>query len=133
MEEFEKKQEALKRMRILRLHENAIAEFSQEGKLNLSEGGGILFWLNDEQEKAVRRIEQKYNILVYHVIRNFTSFGELLTMLYVSNDSEEWESDREDLKDGYTCAYVENLSDKYCSEFGGICFKPRFGGLVRTA
>ena len=39
----------------------------------------------------------------------------------------------DDIKEGYACAYVKNLSDDFCSEFGSICFKKQFGGLVRTA
>jgi hypothetical protein len=37
------------------------------------------------------------------------------------------------LKDGYACAYVMNLDDEWCSEFGSIGIKPQFGGVVRTA
>ena len=99
----------------------------------MSENGGFLYWLNDEQKEIVSEFEQEYYALVYHVIHNFTEFGELLTFFYVSDDDEEWEYDRADLKEGYACAYVKNLTDDICSEFGSVCFRPQFGGLVRTA
>ena len=129
----QKKQEALERMKMLKLYPNVIKEFEEENVVNLSENGGFLYWLNDEQKKIVKEFEKKEDVLVYHVIHDFTNFGELLTFLYVSDYEEEWEEDREDLKVGYAYAYVKNLADDYCSEFGSICFRPQFGGLVRTA
>lgn len=40
------KAEAIRRMKLLKLHQNAIKEFEAEDKLNLSRGG-FLYWLND--------------------------------------------------------------------------------------
>ena len=129
----EKKKEAIKRMKMINLFPKVIEEFEEENVVNLSEGKGILFWLDDEQKKVVAAIERKYNILVYHAIHNKTEFGELLTLFYVSDNKGEWSMDRFDLQDGYACAYVKNLSVDWCSEFGTICFKQMTGGLVRTA
>lgn len=129
----EKKQEAVTRMKSLKLCPKIIQEFEEETLLNMSENGGILYWLSDEQKQYVKEFEETYNTLVYHVIRSFTEFGELLTFLYVSDDQEEWEYDREDLKDGYACAYVKNLDEDLFSEFGSVGIKMQFGGLVRTA
>lgn len=129
----EKKKEAIKRMKIINLFPKVIEEFEKENVVNLSEGKGILFWLNDEQKRIVAEIEREYNILVYHAIHNNMEFGELLTFFYVSDDKSEWGMDRFDLQDGYSCAYIKNLSVDWCSEFGTICFKPMNGGLVRTA
>ena len=127
-----KKQEALERMKMLNLFENAIRDFQQDNKVNMSECG-FLYWLDDEQTKLVLEFETEHNALVYHVIHNYTEFGELLTFFYVSDHEEEWEYDRADLKDGYACAYVKNLDEDAFSEFGSVAFKEQFGGLVRTA
>ena len=129
----QKKIEALERMRTLKLYPNIIKEFEKENIVNMSENGGFLYWLTDEQKEIVSDFEAEYDALVYHVIHNFTELGEMLTIFYVSDDEEEWEYDREDLKDGYACAYVKNLTDDMFSEFGGVCIEPRIGGLVRTA
>ena len=129
----QKKIEALERMRTLKLYPNIIKEFEKENIVNMSENGGFLYWLTDEQKEIVLDFEAERDALVYHVIHDFTGFGELLTFFYVSDDDEEWEYDREDLKAGYACAYVKNLTDDMCSEFGSVCFKQQFGGLVRTA
>ena len=129
----QKKIEALERMKTLKLYPNIIKEFEKKNIVNMSENGGFLYWLNDEQKEIVSDFEAEHDALVYHVIHDFTGFGELLTFFYVSDDDEEWEYDRTDLKDGYACAYVKNLSDDMCSEFGSVCFRQQFGGLVRTA
>ncbi|MEG1726033.1 MAG: hypothetical protein RR313_11630 [Anaerovoracaceae bacterium] len=125
--------EAIERMKMLKLHENAINEFQNEGKLNLSEGTGALYWLDEKQQAYVTAFEEKYKSLVYHIIHNNTEFGELLAFLYVSNDEIEWGYDRDDIKEGYACAYVENLDEPTFSEFGSIGIKPLFGGVIRTA
>ena len=128
------KKEAIKRMKMLKLHSNVIADF-KEDVLNYSEYGmGILFWVEDEEWKSyIRDFETRYNAKVYHVIHSHTELGELLSMLYVSDDEEEWEWDRKDLQVGISCAYVENLNDPYCSEIGSIGIQPIFGGIRRTA
>ena len=127
-----KKQEALDRMKMLNLYPNIIKEFQQDNTVNMSELG-FLYWLTDEQKEYVSEFETEHDALVYHVIHNYTEFGELLTFFYVSDQEEEWGYDRADLKDGYACAYVKNLDEDAFSEFGSVAFKEQFGGLVRTA
>jgi hypothetical protein len=129
----EQKIEAIERMKLLKLHENPIRDFEKEDVINQSEHGGILYWLDDKQIELVKEFETKHNAVVYHVIHNYTDIGEMISLLYVSDKKQEWGYDRDDLKDGYACAYVINLDDEWCSEFGSIGIKPQFGGLVRTA
>lgn len=133
MNRQEQKIEAIARMKMLKLHTNAINEFDKEDILNLSENDGILFWLDEKQMKLVKSFELKHNAVVYHVIHNYTEFGELLSFLYVSKNKDEWGYDRDDIKHGYVVAYVLNLDDDCCSEFGSIGIKSQFGGLVRIA
>ena len=125
--------EALKRMKLLKLHENVIDDFKEIALLNQSELGGILYWVEGEMEKKIREWEEKTGNLVYHVIHDYTEFGELLSLLYVSTYEDEWETDREDIQDGYALAYVMNLTDDWCSEYGSIGIRPQWGGVVRTA
>ena len=125
--------EALKRMELLKLHENVIDDFKEIALLNQSELGGILYWVEGEMEKKIREWEEKTGNLVYHVIHDYTEFGELLSLLYVSTYEEEWEMERDDLVDGYPLAYVMNLTDDWCSEYGSIGIRPQWGGVVRTA
>lgn len=128
------KQEALVRMKLLKLHPNAIKEFKEEDKLNYSDGIlGILYWATDEIGEVVQKFENQTGYLVYHVIDNNTEIGRMLTLLYVSTEMEEWVADKRDIRDGCPLAYVENLTHPDCSEFGSVGVKSLNGGLVRTA
>lgn len=128
----EMKDEALKRMKMLKMLSQPIKEFKNENKLNLSERCGILYWLDDEQEKMVRDWEEKTGNLVYHVVHNYTNFGEMYTFLYVSKYKDEWEMDNADLKDGIPICYVMNKDMPDCSEYGAASIKPAIGGVMRV-
>ena len=126
------KEEGLERMKKLNILATAIEEFKKEDKLYKTEGQkGVLYDLDDEEKKAVEKVEKEWNGVVYHVIKSFTEFGTLLNMLYVSQYDEEWEMDRENLKEMIVFAYVKNLDSDQCSEFGSIGVKPMIGGVVR--
>lgn len=127
----QQKVEAIDRMRRLGVIGDAIKQFQHDDMVMVSEQG-ILYWLDEDQQKMVKEFEDEYGALVFMVIHNHTEFGELLSMLYISRDKDVWEYDREDLKQGYAYAYVKNLDDETCSECGMIGVANRFGGLVRT-
>lgn len=129
----EMKVEAIERMKMLNMHKNPINEFKRNGKLNLSEQFGALYWLNDKEKEMVRKFEEDNGHLVYHVIKTHTNFGTLYSLMYVSKHDEEWEMDHQDLKDGYCFAYVVNADEPIFSEFGSIGIRPSIGGVVRVA
>lgn len=124
------KKEALARMKILGLHENALKDLEQEDVVNAS-FFGALYFLHDGQKARVRQFEEESGGLVYHVIQNYTDLGEMLSFLYVSKHEDEWVRDREELKDGIPLVYVANLTDEMCSEYGSIGVKPYMGGVLR--
>ena len=126
------KQEAIERMKMLKIYSQAIKEFEKENVINVSEHGGILFWLDDEQQEMIKRFEEKYNAVVYHVIHNYTEFGELYSLLYVSQHENEWEYDKDDIKHNIALCYVVNKDEGNFSEFGSIGIKPQYGGVIRT-
>lgn len=136
------KQEAIKRLEILEkeylVHKNVLKEFKQNETIYYSEnlGGafsGILYWLRNKKDfvEKVKEIEEKRNIFVYHCILNHTEYGDLLSMMYISEDESFWEYEREELKEGYAGAYVWNISFEPYSEFGNIGINGVNGGLVR--
>lgn len=136
----EMKNEALARMRILKINEIAVNDLEKNDMANVSFlGCGILYWPTDKQIELIKKFEDQYNCLVYHGISSTTEIGELLTLLYISQYESDWPTDREDLKNydpryGYSImAYVYNLPNDIFSEFGSVCVKPKNGGLVRTA
>ena len=134
MEELKikQKQEALSRMRMLDIYYPAIKEFEKENVINVSEHGGILFWLDNEQQEMVKQFEGKYNAVVYHVIHNYTEFGEIYSLLYVSQHENEWDYDKDDIKHNIALCYVVNKNEENFSEFGSIGIRPQFGGVIRT-
>lgn len=68
---------------------------------------------------------------MYHLIHTESEFGELLSILFVSDDEEEWGMDREELDENIARVYVENLSIPCFSEFGSIKIKMVNGCLHR--
>lgn len=77
---------------------------------------------------------KKWNdALVYYTILSHTSIGPMLSILYVSNEKDEWEDDRKILKEHTPLAYVCNFDDPDCSEFGYIQIAQAFGGVYRVA
>lgn len=82
--------------------------------------------------KIIEKFEEKHNAKVFHLIHCFSEFGELLNLLYVSNYDEEWEQDKQELKENYSFSYVVNLEDECFSEFGSIGYDVKCGGLIRT-
>ena len=136
------KQEAVERLKILQdeylLHKNVLKEFEEDETIYYSENLGgpysaILYWLKnkDTYVKAVKEIEEKKQIYVYHCMVNHTEIGDLISMLYVSQYKEDWKLDKEDLKTGLVYAYVKNFSGDCNSEFGGIQITGINGGLAR--
>lgn len=125
------KQEALKRMKMLKLHPNAISEFEKEEKINYSERS-FLYWLNKEMKEMIKDWEKETGNIVYHVIYNHLGFGRCLSLLYVSKNEEEWEMDREDLINDCPFVYVINIDCPDFSEYGGIGIRKVNGGILRT-
>ena len=121
------------------MHENVRREFVSDGIIYKSERGcifgltvGVLYWLDEYEKLLVEMIEKKYNVKVYYVIHSLTSIGEMYSFLYVSCFEDEWEYDRDGLKNGYPLAIVYN-KDFGESEIGSIGIEGAFGGLIRTA
>ena len=131
MNKKERFDEAIKRMKLLKLDKQCIEAFTK-GKVWESEGFGALYEVNDEEQKIIDKFEASHEgCLVYHMIHNKFEFGECYSILYVSKNKDEWQQDKEDIEDGYVFAYVENIDDPWCPEFGSIALRPQFGGLVR--
>ena len=138
------RQEAINRLRILQreygLMETVIKEFEQDGIIYYSECinknvQGILYWISNEEEyeTAIKEFEEKHNMTVYHAILTPTVYGRALTLLYVSEEQDEWKRDRDELTEGLPCAYVMMLDDEQSSEFGCIQIEDANGGITRLA
>ena len=141
---MDKKKEAINRMKKLGLMKDVIKAFEKGGENSLYYSErinklmpAVLYWVDnkDDYVKRIKEFENKYKALVYHAILTHTEYGDLLDLLYVSNDEEEWEQDNEDITDGYVFIYSMNIVSPEWndnSEFGTIAVKPRMGGLERV-
>lgn len=129
----EMKEEAIKRMKILQLHQNVLDDFMNESKLNKSDSPlGSLYWLDEEEIKIVKDFEKRHNVLVYHVIHTFSNLGETYELLFVTTEKEEWENEKRDLKNGFAFAQVIVIDYDPNSEMGYIGVESKNGGIVRV-
>ena len=129
----EMKKEAIKRMKILQLHQNVLDDFMNENKLNKSDSPlGSLYWLDEEEIKIVKDFEKRHNVLVYHVIHTFSNLGETYELLFVTTEKEEWENEKRDLKNGYAFAQVIVIDYDPNSEMGYIGVESKNGGIARV-
>lgn len=139
MEKEQMKQEAIKRMKQLKLMADVVNDFEKNGRVYYSERqnkffNAVLYWLDNQKEweEKVKKFEEEHNCLVYHCQLTHLEFGDVLSLLFVSSNEKEWPLDMEDLKNNYAFAYCLDLSGPF-SEFGTIGLKPSMGGVVRTA
>lgn len=129
----EMKKEAINRMRILQLHQNVLYDFMNENKLNKSDSPlGTLYWLDEKEIKIVKDFEKRHSVLVYHVIHTFSNLGETYELLFVTNEKEEWENEKRDLKNGFAFAQVIVIDYEPNSEMGYIGVEAKNGGIIRA-
>ena len=72
---------------------------------------------------------------MYAVTHEKTNIGEMYDFLIVSAHPEEWEDTISQTATGtfYAYAYVWNVDDNYCSEFGDIVISCFGFGIKRIA
>ena len=127
-----KLQEAIQRMEYLDLHPDAIASFKEEGRIPLSLGSDEeLYGIRRNNVDRIADFEIEHNALVYYVIFTPTTIGDMESYLFVSDYQEEWESDWDDIHEGYALSWVNNLTYPECSEFGTISFERTDAGTLR--
>lgn len=127
----EKKEEAVLRMKMMKIFYPIIRDM-RGGKIQFYAGplgGG--YYLTPEMQEAVKKFEKGGKRLVWGIINNKMADGDTLwSMLYVSDNKEEWEQDRRDLAEGYPIAYVYNANCPGFSELGTIGVKRNIGGTL---
>lgn len=135
------KQEAIKRLKILEkeylVHKNVLKEFKQDETIYYSERinkifNGVLYWIRnrDELVNAIKRVEKQRNLFIYHCLLEHSEFGDTLTMLYISDEEQNWQYERKELLDGFISVCVYDLQfDEF--EFGGTQINGVNGGIGR--
>ena len=129
-----KKAEAVERMKALGIFPQTIKQFEQDGYISISEPPmGAFYWAEGEDLQRIRDFEASYNVLVYLVIRSYTTIGKMDSYLYVSDHRDEWDDDRARLSEGETFCYVYNHDMPDCSGLGSIGIERTCAaGLCRT-
>jgi len=117
-------EEAVRRMHELNIMPAIIQKFIKSNTIYCSEGGGIIYDLDDEGEKAVKDTK-KYGT-PYHVIKN----GSMYTVLFVSESTEDWPCEVWDRKSEIAYANVWN-SEFQMAEIGSVMIRPASGGVAR--
>lgn len=130
----EKKIEAVKRMKRWGIFNQTIRQFEKENLVSISEPPfGAFFWVEGDELEAVKKFEERYNALVYCIVRSYTEIGKMDSYLYVSDYKEEWEMDNTDQNESSQIAYVVNHDMPDCSEFGRVGLERTIaGGLKRV-
>lgn len=124
-------EEAIRRMKMLQLPENIIAEFEKNGKLMLSD-----CYSSEVPEDILQQIkawEEKFGNLVYHVIHTKWKF-ETYECLSVSAYKSDWEYERnliEDPTNQWPMAFCINKTIPEFTESGSIKVKNNTGILER--
>lgn len=87
---------------------------------------------NNRFYKKVKKFEEEYNATVYYCFLDRVYYGfkgmTLFTLLFVSNNEEEWETER--VEENYIFSYVYNLTYKECSEFGDVFICGNYNGIL---
>ena len=130
----EKKEEAIKRMKLLGIFNETIRQFKEDGYVSISEPPyGAFYWVEDDDLEKLKAWEIEHNALVYCVVRSYFDCFKMDSYLFVGDNEEEWADDIDLLKSGETFAYVCNQDAPDLSEFGYIGIaKTAAAGLRRT-
>lgn len=130
------KAKALEIMRRLDIYKPYINGFKNSGRVCFFENYGG-FWVDQEPLilSKIKELEEKYKCLVYAVTHEKTNIGEMYDFLIVSAHHEEWDDTifQTATRTFYAYAYVWNVDDDYCSEFGDIVISCLGGGIKRIA
>ena len=131
----QRKEKAIELMQQLDIYKPYIDGFKKHDHVCFYEGfGGFWAYQMPELEKKIKEIERAWNVTVYAVTHEITSFGECFDFLIVTDYVEEWNELVYGENNKHNAfAYVWNKSDDLCSEFGTITVRSFGGGIKRIA
>ena len=128
----EKKIKAVELMKKLDIYRPYIKGLQKEDNVCFFENyGGYWAWQEPDLMKKVKELEEEHNCLVYAITHEYTSIGEMYSILIITDYEEEWDTLLEKYGNQYYAfAYVLNKDDDDCSEFGTVALSS-FGGGIR--
>ena len=120
--------EARKRMEMLNMYPPIIDDFVNRGQLWTS--ASDLRNPTPEELEHVRAFEKEFGNRIYHLIRGQFMDCEVLNMLSISPYMEDWEYERNLIREGCVMSRSDNLSIPDWSE-SGIIFVRNESGVLR--
>ena len=125
------KAEAVKRLELMGIREDVRKKFEENDTVMFCNNEEFQP-VSDEMSAEIRQFEQQHDATVFLAVRMFTLIADLDALLFVGKYEEEWESQQNDLKDGYAMSYSINRDYPDCSEMGSIAFRiTEDGAIVR--
>lgn len=125
------KAEAVKRLELMGVREDVRRKFEEDGTVMFCNNEQYRP-VDEEMAEEIRKFEREHDATVFLAVRMFTPIADLDALLFVGKYEEEWESQQNDLKDGYALSYTINRDYPDCSEMGDIVFRvTRNGAIVR--
>lgn len=111
----ELKDEAIKRMELLKLKSVAIQAFKDINTVYVSNLSGNLTITNIKQKELIEELEEDKNILIYHLIHQTTQNRDVLYCLFVDSNKENWKADKEDLVKQFAvticCTKIKSINE----------------------
>lgn len=101
------KAEAVKRLELMGIRENVRRKFEEDGTVMLCNNEQYRP-VDEEMAEEIRKFEREHDATVFLAVRMFTPIADLDALLFVGKYEEEWESQQNDLKDGYALSYTIN-------------------------
>lgn len=134
----EKKQKAINLLEIMQINKTLLAEYQNFdivpsfASLNFQNA-----WCDfgEEIKQKIKELEEKYNLLVYAVTKDITSYGELYNFLIIPDYAEDWQYLLTEFGAGRfrVFAYVWNKTHDQYSEFGSIIVRAVNGTIERIS
>lgn len=113
------KQEAIKRMKMLKINDDVVTIYNSSNKL-LCSNYGFITEVPFNILQQIKDWEKRYGNLAYHVIYSKLFGYEIYNALSVSNYKEDWIYERGIINDGWAMAYTVNVTKPDYSESGSI-------------
>lgn len=125
------KAEAVKRLELMGIREDVRRKFEDDGTVMFCNNEQY-HPVDEEMAEEIRKFEREHDATVFLAVRMFTMIADLDALLFVGQYEEEWESQQNDLKDGYAMSYSINRDLPDYSEMGDIFFRvTKDGAIVR--
>lgn len=126
----EMKQEAIERMKFLKIRQDVIYSFENDNKITMSSKGNV-YEVPQYKLEFLKDHEEKIGVMIYHVIHSYGNIGETYEFLYVSNYTEDWTYERDMANRNILYCYSLNETHPEWSEAGSILVENINGTLLR--